>query len=119
MPDPCGVMAGNFGDMSSANKYAALAGALGKGESSAKNCEHELREGGLDVSEPADVVHIDTPMQSQLSGESGAPPFENDTAATKQGHPDSHMYQYSALIPLLQRQVLCVDTTASTPSTLR
>ena len=27
--------------------------------------------------------------------------------------------QYSALIPLLQRQVLCVDTTASTPSTLR
>ena len=26
---------------------------------------------------------------------------------------------YSALIPLLQRQVLCVDTTASTPSTLR
>ena len=28
-------------------------------------------------------------------------------------------FQYSALIPLLQRQVLCVDTTASTPSTLR
>ena len=27
--------------------------------------------------------------------------------------------EYSALIPLLQRQVLCVDTTASTPSTLR
>ena len=27
--------------------------------------------------------------------------------------------KYSALIPLLQRQVLCVDTTASTPSTLR
>ena len=30
MPDPCGVMAGNFGDMSSANKYAALAAALEK-----------------------------------------------------------------------------------------
>ena len=28
-------------------------------------------------------------------------------------------FKYSALIPLLQRQVLCVDTTASTPSTLR
>ena len=31
---------------------------------------------------------------------------------------DAHR-EYSALIPLLQRQVLCVDTTASTPSTLR
>ena len=29
------------------------------------------------------------------------------------------LVEYSALIPLLQRQVLCVDTTASTPSTLR
>ena len=29
------------------------------------------------------------------------------------------LFEYSALIPLLQRQVLCVDTTASTPSTLR
>ena len=27
--------------------------------------------------------------------------------------------EYSALIPLLQREVLCVDTTASTRSTLR
>ena len=41
--------------------------------------------------------------------------------------PPLHLYstsdpadsEYSALIPLLQRQVLCVDTTASTPSTLR
>ena len=32
---------------------------------------------------------------------------------------DPHPLKYSALIPLLQRQVLCVDTTASTPSTLR
>ena len=33
--------------------------------------------------------------------------------------PRREIPQYSALIPLLQRQVLCVDTTASTPSTLR
>ena len=33
--------------------------------------------------------------------------------------PDEWCVKYSALIPLLQRQVLCVDTTASTPSTLR
>ena len=45
MLDPCGVIAG-FGDMSSENKYAALAAALQKGESAGKYCEHELREGG-------------------------------------------------------------------------
>ena len=36
MLDPCGVMAGSFENMSSENKYAALAGALGKGESVVK-----------------------------------------------------------------------------------
>ena len=75
----------------------ALAAVLKQGESSGRICEHELRESGVGESEPADVGHIETPMQSQLSGESGAPPFENDTAATKQGHPDSHMYRENDL----------------------
>ena len=35
------------------------------------------------------------------------------------GQAKQYFIEYSALIPLLQRQVLCVDTTASTPSTLR
>ena len=91
MPDPCGVMAGNFGDMSSANKYAALAAVLQPSESSAKHCEHELREGGVDGSEPEDGVRIETPMQSQLSSGSGAQGGNNpsrlaDTLGDSPGH---------------------------------
>ena len=85
MLDPCGVMAG-FGDMSSENKYAALAAALQKGESAGKNCEHELRESWVGEHEPAEGMTVDTPMQSQISNGSGAPPFENDAAASKRGH---------------------------------
>ena len=36
-------------------------------------------------------------MQSQMSDGSGAPPFENDAAASKRGHPDSHMYRENVL----------------------
>ena len=92
MLDPCGVIAG-FGDMSSENKYAALAAALQKGESAGKYCEHELREGGLDGSEPAEGISIETPMQPQMSDGSGAPPIESDAAASKRGHPDSQILE--------------------------
>ncbi|WP_392341206.1 XdhC family protein [uncultured Shewanella sp.] len=46
--------------------------------------------------------------------------FDERTAyARTYDFPGCQIIKYSALIPLLQRQVLCVDTTASTPSTLR
>ena len=93
MPDPCGVMAGKFGDMSSANKYAALAAALGKGESAGKKCEHELRESGVGESGSAEGISIETSMQSQMSDGSGAPPIESDAAASKRGQPDSQILE--------------------------
>jgi hypothetical protein len=97
MLDPCGVMAGNFGDMSSANKYAALAAVLQQGESSAENCEHELREGGVDGSEPADEVQIETPMQSQLSGGSGAPPNQGGKKPSRLADVPHHMHREDVL----------------------
>jgi hypothetical protein len=84
MLDPCGVMVG-FGDMSSENKYAALAAALGKGESAGKICEHELRESGVGESGSAEGISIETPMQSQMSDGSGAPP-EAHAAPLGRGH---------------------------------
>ena len=49
---------------------------------------------------------------------SGSPRQGRGTLVTVWRSRSRHV-EYSALIPLLQRQVLCVDTTASTPSTLR
>ena len=54
MSDPCGVMAGNFEDMSPEEKHAALFAALKKGESAGTNCEHELKESGIGKPTPAD-----------------------------------------------------------------
>ena len=88
MLDPCGVMASHFEDMSSENKYAALVAALGKGESAGKNCEHGLRESGVGESGSAEGISIETPMQSQMSDGSGAPP-EAHAATLGRGHPDS------------------------------
>jgi hypothetical protein len=124
MPDPCGVTAGNFEDMSSANKYAYLAAVLRPGESSGRTCEYELRESGVGEPEPADVGHIETPMQSQVSGENGTPPFENDTAATKRGHPDSHMYRENDLRvrcvgePVMAAEGVAAESDTQMPSQL-
>ena len=92
MLDPCGVIAG-FGDMSSENKYAALAAALQKGESAGKYCEHDMRESGVGEPVPAEGISIETPMQPQMSDGSGAPPIESDAAASKRGHPDSQILE--------------------------
>ena len=97
MLDPCGVMAGNFEDMSSENKYAALAAALQKGESSAKNCEHKLREGGVDESEPADEVPIETPMQSQMSDGSEAQPNQGGKNPSRLADVPHHMHRENVL----------------------
>ena len=93
MPDPCGMMAGSFEDMSAEDKHAALSAALGKGESVGKNCEHELREGGTGKPTPAEEIRIETPMQSQMSGGSEAQPIETHAAALGRGHPDSQMLE--------------------------
>ena len=79
MLDPCEVMAG-FGDMSSENKYAALAAALQKGESVGKYCEHDVRESGVGELVLAEGIIVETPLQSQISDGSGAPPIESDEA---------------------------------------
>ena len=92
MLDPCGVIAG-FGDMSSENKYAALAAALQKGESAGKYCEHDMRESGVGEPVPAEGITVETPLQSQISDGSGAPPIESDAAASRRGHPDSQILE--------------------------
>ena len=55
---------------------------LKPGESSAKNCEHELREGGVDGSEPADEVQIETPMQPYPFVLVPVPPLTRQLAPT-------------------------------------
>ena len=67
-----------------------------------KQKRRKRSEDGFDRITTADVIRMEE--------EEGYVSEESDEESNE---------EYSALIPLLQRQVLCVDTTASTPSTLR
>ena len=96
----------------------AVGGSEGRGRRSDASQERIPRQHEPRDSDSPDRDHR---LRRSAGGRPGRPRLEavdvGDGSTKRRAPPRAG--QYSALIPLLQRQVLCVDTTASTPSTLR
>ena len=86
-----------------------------------RNQNQEQEDRKCDARAAPDQKDAEQELQTETGGNQSQD-GDGDSSPEDRAHAQARARQttqYSALIPLLQRQVLCVDTTASTPSTLR